>query len=79
MKEVSITREKFSVASCNICYARNYESDNERALGVYKEDLYNLHIGNMCICLCKDCLRLIGNQIIDLFAADGKDTKGERK
>ena len=77
MKDVSIVREKFSIASCNVCYARNYESDDKRALGVYKKDLYNLRIGNMCICLCKDCLRLIGNQIIDLFALEGKESEEE--
>ena len=77
MKDVSIVREKFSIASCNVCYARNYESDDKRALGVYKKDLYNLRIGNMCICLCKDCLRLIGNQIIDLFALQGKESEEE--
>ena len=77
MRDVSIVRSKDKIASCNVCYARNYETDRRNALGVYKSDLFDLHIGNMCVCLCKDCLRLIGNQIIDIFAMERKDTKGE--
>ena len=77
MKEVSIAKEKLGIMSCNVCYARNYDPDGENTFGVYKKDLYDLHIGSMCICLCKDCLKLIAGKIAETIGAEGNDTKGE--
>lgn len=77
MREVSIVKEKLGIASCNVCFGRNYETDNENALGDYKKSLYNLHIGNLCICLCKDCLRLIDNKITAFLDTEAEDAKEE--
>ena len=77
MREVSIVKEKLGIASCNICFARNYDPDAVNALGVYKENLYDLHIGSMAMCLCKDCLKLIGRKIAELDAMEAEGTKEE--
>lgn len=73
MREVSIVKERLGIASCNVCYARNYDPDAVNTLGVYKETLYELHIGSMAMCLCKDCLRLIGQKIAALDDAEPED------
>ena len=75
--EVSINKEKFGIASCNICFARNYEADDKNALGEYKKNLYNLHIGNMCICLCKDCLLLIASRITSFIVEEAENAEEE--
>ena len=77
MKEVYISKEKLGIMSCNVCYARNYKTDKEGALGVFKKDLYELHIGNMCVCLCKDCLKLIEGKIAETINAQGEDAGEE--
>lgn len=71
MQRISIVKEKLGIASCNGCFARNYDPDNEKTLGAYKKTLYNLHIGNMCVCLCKDCLKLISYKIDLIEKLDG--------
>lgn len=77
MREVSIVREKLGIASCNVCYARNYDPDAVNALGVYKENLYDLHIGSMTMCMCKDCLKLIGQKIAVLDVVEDESAKEE--
>lgn len=77
MREISIVKERFGIASCNVCFARNYKPDAVNALGVYKKNLYDLHIGSMCMCLCKDCLKLIGQKITALENAEAEDEKEE--
>lgn len=77
MREVSIVKETLGIASCNVCFGRNYETDNKNALGDYKKRLYNLHIGNLCMCLCTDCLKLIDNKITVFLDAEAEDAGEE--
>jgi len=77
MREVSIVKERFGIASCNVCFGRNYDPDAVNTLGEYKESLYNLHIGNLCMCLCKDCLRLIDKKIVAFLDEEAGGEKEE--
>ena len=79
MRGISIAKEKYGISSCNICSARNYEVKNENAsaFGIYKKDLCELHIGSMCMCLCKDCLRLIDNKIVAFLDAEPENDEEE--
>ncbi|WP_304585143.1 hypothetical protein [Acutalibacter muris] len=44
------------IASCNICYARNYDSSHGDAIGDCADKLYELKIGSMVLTLCDKCL-----------------------
>lgn len=51
-----------NIASCNSCGSRNYVSSvDKRPADV--DVLFELHIGNMCNRLCKDCLKKIEKEI----------------
>lgn len=51
-----------NIASCNSCSSRNYVSSvDKRPADV--DVLFELHIGNICIRLCKDCLKKIEKEI----------------
>ena len=52
---ISITPTEHVIASCNGCFAQNYKPE-DNAAGKYVQDLYDIRIGSMVMCLCPDCL-----------------------
>lgn len=44
------------IASCNICYAHNYDSSHGDAIGERTDKLYELKIGSIVLTLCDKCL-----------------------
>lgn len=53
-RKLSVKRSK-EICSCGSCFARNYDSD--RAFGQRVDVIYEVKIGTMVNCLCKDCLK----------------------
>ena len=69
-KEIKLSKTKFKIARCNICYASNIKSNTETMLGEYKPILYDLQIGQQVMCLCPDCIKkLIG--VLQEFEQEG--------
>lgn len=50
-------------ASCNVCYARNYESARDDAIGEKVNRLYKLGIGHTGIMLCDACLDRLSDML----------------
>lgn len=50
-------------ASCNICYARNYESMRTDAIGEKVDRLYKLSIGHTALVLCDDCIDRLSDML----------------
>lgn len=55
---ISIAPTEQAIASCKGCYAQNYRSQ-DRMIGKYVQDLYDVRIGSMVVCLCPDCLGIL--------------------
>lgn len=66
---------KHETRSCNICNAQNYRSSFCN-LGRYTEDLYNIRIGYVVICLCRECSEKLVKNITE-FIQKGGATDGE--
>lgn len=67
---------KNRIRSCNNCTARNFES----AMffdGEVVDKIYELHISNSCIALCKDCLRKVSAEI-NACLSEQKESEGEK-
>lgn len=58
-------------SSCNVCYARNYDSRFSVALGERVDKLYNLSIGAQTVYLCENCLKLLKDKISLELIKDG--------
>lgn len=58
---ISITPTYHVFASCNGCFARNFEAE-DNAVGEYVQDLYDVRIGSLVACLCPKCLGVLGQQ-----------------
>lgn len=58
MRDLKMTLEVSAqdIASCNICYARNYDSPHTDAIGERVDRLYSLKIGDQVMTLCDKCL-----------------------
>jgi hypothetical protein len=63
---------KHETRSCNICDARNYHSTFCN-LGGYTEDLYNIRIGYIVICLCRECSVKLAKNITEFIQKGGVD------
>ena len=67
MKEEQMTLTELDAqkdtASCNICYARNYESARDDAIGEKVNRLYKLSIGHTGIMLCDNCLDQLSDML----------------
>ena len=70
LKEIS----KEDIRSCNNCSARNYKSSLSYGSKVV-DNLYELQVSSMCICLCRDCLEDLQN-IVDNFLTNHPTEKG---
>lgn len=55
---ISINPTEHVIASCKGCYAQNYRSQGHM-IGKYIQDLYDVRIGSMVVCLCPDCLGVL--------------------
>lgn len=57
---------KKDTASCNICYARNYEATQPAALGEKVDHLYKLNLGRTAVILCDKCVDQL-SALLDTF------------
>lgn len=57
---------KENIASCNGCAARNYVSSVD-GRPADLDILYELHIGSLYIRLCKNCLKKISKEILEVL------------
>lgn len=60
------------IASCNICYAHNYDSDNADMIGERVEKLYELKIGGQVLTLCDKCLDRLREKLAQHISAEEK-------
>lgn len=74
MQEEKLTLEVSTqdIASCNICYAHNYDSDNADMIGAQVERLYELRIGSQVMTLCDKCLDRLREKLAQRFSAEEK-------
>lgn len=64
------------IASCSICYARNYDSAYvEFAFGERVERLYELRIGSQVMTLCDKCLDRLREKLAQHFSAENMEAK----
>lgn len=74
MQEEKLTLEvsAHDVASCNICYAHNYDSDNADMIGERVDKLYALKIGGQVMTLCDKCLDRLREKLAQRINAEEK-------
>ena len=58
------------IASCNVCYAHNYDSAHGDSIGERVERLYELRIGNQVMTLCDKCLDRLREKLAQRFSAE---------
>ena len=58
--------------SCGSCCATNYETIGMAMCGEIRTDrLYEVVVGNMCVCMCADCIKAMTNALDVLMAQNG--------
>lgn len=74
MQEEKLTLEvsTWDTASCNICYAHNYESTHGDTIGERVERLYELRLGNQVMTLCDKCLERLRETLAQHICAEKK-------
>lgn len=74
MQEERLTLEvcAHDIASCNICYAHNYDLENADMIGERTDKLYELKIGSMVLTLCDKCLDRLRETLTQRFSAEEK-------
>lgn len=72
MQEERLTLEVSTqdIASCNICYAHNYDSAHGNAIGERVDRLYELKIGNLSMTLCDKCLNRLRERLAQRLSAE---------
>lgn len=69
MHEINVKINKEEIRSCNGCLAINFDScvakDRKKV-----DTLYDVVIGNMVVCLCKDCLKRLYDAVGAIIDAD---------
>ncbi len=70
---ITIKPARESIASCGVCLARNYDTENFPALGKRVDMVFDVSISSgssgFTFCLCRDCMkRLIGTAATALAA-----------
>lgn len=75
MQETRLTLEvcAHDIASCNICYAHNYDSENADMIGERVEKLYELKIGDQVMTLCDKCLDRLRERLAQRFDAENEN------
>ena len=61
------------IASCNICYAHNYDSENADMIGERVDKLYELKIGGQVLTLCDKCLDRLRERLAQRFGAENEN------
>ena len=61
------------IASCNICYARNYDLTPGDAIGERVDKLYKLKIGGQVLTLCDKCLDRLRERLTQHFGAENEN------
>lgn len=74
MQEEKLTLEvsAHDIASCSICYAHNYDSDNADMIGERVDKLYELKIGGQVLTLCDKCLDRLREKLAQRISAEEK-------
>lgn len=74
MQEEKLTLEVSTqdIASCNVCYAHNYDSAQGNSIGERVERLYELHIGSQVMTLCDKCLDRLREKLARRLSAEEK-------
>lgn len=62
---ICVKRTEEPIRSCNSCFARNYTSDIS---GQSVDTLYDIRIGSMVNCVCKDCLKKLIAEATSILA-----------
>lgn len=75
MQEERLTLEvcTHDIASCNICYAYNYDLTNSDAIGERVDKLYELKIGGLVLTLCDKCLNRLREKLTQRQLAAGEE------
>ena len=65
MDNITIIPTKSPHACCCVCLAQNYQTERPRLSdsSVYVQDLYDLQIGRLILCLCPHCLAQIRSKV----------------
>ena len=71
-EKLTLAVSAHDIASCNICYAHNYDSDNADMIGERVDKLYELKIGGQVLTLCDKCLDRLREKLTQRFGANGK-------
>lgn len=58
-----------NIASCNVCYAHNYDPVHDDSIGERVERLYELKIGSQCVTLCDKCLDRLRKTLAQRFTS----------
>ena len=74
MQEENLTLKvsTHDIASCNTCYARNYDSTHGDAIGERVDKLYELKIGGQVLTLCDKCIDRLREKLTQRFGAEEK-------
>lgn len=74
MQEENLTLKvsTHDIASCNTCYARNYDSTHGDAIGERVDKLYELKIDDQVLTLCDKCLDRLREKLGPLLSTEGK-------
>lgn len=72
MQEEKLTLEVSTqdIASCNICYAHNYDSAHADVIGERVDQLYELKIGSQVMTLCGKCLDRLREAVAQRLRAE---------
>lgn len=71
-KELTLEVCTHDITSCNICYARNYDTAHADSLGERVERLYELRIGGQVMTLCDKCLDRLREKLAQRISAEEK-------
>lgn len=74
MQEEKLTLEvcTHDIASCNICYAHNYDSVSADSIGERVDRLYELRLGGQVMTLCDKCLDRLREKLTQRAVAEEK-------
>lgn len=74
MQEEKLTLEVSTqdIASCNICYAHNYDPISGDSIGERVDRLYELRIGSLTMTLCDKCLDRLRERLAQRIATEDK-------
>ena len=65
-RDLSIRPTHEKIASCNSCYAQNYDSKTGINIGRRVERLWELSVGNTVVTFCDECLADLAAKINDV-------------